>query len=281
VQEGSQGWGSVPLSTDTVAGGLDPLDPSSPGRELRLFPADASGVIDTTAHTLDRIPVVAARPPVPRRPSMPPWTPARPETLWAAPLLCPEDKALKLLRPPRRLARREELVWVRQGWLPVVTLRYDYTFVPGKRAPERFAHVVANFEPLGGDVIHIPGAGTPLQQAPEATASVRPELSAWAVRDQVLGAWARLLRAEGDADIVAQRSVLASYLVPADARTLDVRVDSTFLLPFYAALLARGPSRRLVVVEGLRGTVHAHLSTLFTRRGHQVASQLERARSIG
>lgn len=228
------------------------------------------------------------------------------EPWWAYPLGCDDaDAAAALLPDQGRLRRQtERIMWCRQGWLPVATIRYDFTYLAmltgrgeqfinrrlgqlpymqgrGRRVEERFARRRAAIELVHGYSIGVPPAAGNVVRVPFEQMNLRPRGDADRIVEMVEEAWdhyARLVQP------YAQRQAfqgLARYNVPAHAETLRVTATGTFLVPYYAALIAGPSGNRIAVVEGVTGKLDEHLSSHFTRHAPDLIDEIYAGRHVG
>ncbi len=203
------------------------------------------------------------------------------ETRWAAPVACTDDMAKRVLTPFRAgLRRPDRLIWISQGWLPVGSVRFDYTYL-GQRGPgpaeELWAHRRVAFELVSGTPIPLPQLGT-MAQVPRELVTVATRCTAEEVANAARHAWDYFcgLRHPGSSAWVRAR--LHSLGVPAQARTLRPCVEGTFLLPFFAALVD-GPAGSRVAAT-VDGRLHGALGALFTRLAPELLLELANGRPI-
>lgn len=200
-----------------------------------------------------------------------------------APIGCSDETACKALTPPRVGLRQIDLmVWVRQGWLPIASLTYDFTYVStrGRRSEELIAQRKAACELLSGRAIGIPGWRAPMVAVPPEHINMKARVRSVEIEGYVEGSWDRLCALRQPAAIAETQARLAEYGVPAQAQTLRVRIAGEFALPIFAALISGPSGNRISVVEGITGSPHPALSALLTRQGPHLLDQLYAGRRV-
>lgn len=203
--------------------------------------------------------------------------------MWGLPIGCSDDMAHQKLKPKRMgLRQHDQVLWVRQAWLPVASLKYDFSYIGnrGRRVEEEFGQTRVAIELVSRCVIAIPEASGAMLQVPPAALTIRPQWSSRTLAEQVTAEWVHFLELQQPA--AQQRSwyMLSSLGVPAGATRLRVTDEGTILLPFFAALLRTPTGNRVSVVEGVAGTPHAQLGSILTKEAPHLLDQLSAARPV-
>ncbi len=200
-----------------------------------------------------------------------------------APIGCSDEAAYKALTPPRLGLRQvDRIVWVRQCWLPVASITYDFTYLAtrGRRTEELFAQSHAACELLSGRAIGVPSWQAPMVTVPPEHLNLRARVQAVEVKGYVEGSWDRLCSLRQPAARAATQGLLAEYGVPSQARTLRVTIAGEFALPFFAALISGPGGNRVSAVEAVTGAPHPALSGVLTRRGPHLLDELFAGRPV-
>jgi hypothetical protein len=200
-----------------------------------------------------------------------------------APIGCSDEAATKALAPPRvGLRQVDRMMWIRQGWLPVASMAYDFTYLAtrGRRTEELFAQSHAACELLSGRAIGVPGWQAATVTVPPERINIKARVMAVEVKGYVDRSWDRLCSPGQPAARAETQHRLSEYGVPPQARTLRVTITGEFALPVFTALVAGPGGNRVTVVEGVTGRSHPALSSLFTRRGPHLLDELYAGRPV-
>lgn len=196
---------------------------------------------------------------------------------------CSDDIGYQRLVPRRGIFRdRERLEWVRQGWLPVAGLRYDFTYVNvrGRRTEELFGHTFSTFELLSGTPISLPPDANTVWLSPSQASVIRQRMTPTEVTRKLIQVWDWFCALRQTAAVERGRATLASWGVPPAARTLRVTATGAILLPYIAALLSAPTGNRVTAVEAVTGAPHSDLSALFTRSAPYLLDELYAGRPV-
>jgi hypothetical protein len=215
-----------------------------------------------------------------RRPALPaPPPPPR----WSLPIGCPDQTAYERLRPQRSGFRQiDQLGWVRQGWLPFASLRYDFSYLAqnGKRYEQHFAQTRARIELISCLAIFVPQPSGNTVPIPAQQNVIESEWTSADVASEVN----KLFGSYDAGQPAASRRnwpLLSGYGVPAAATTLRVIDEGTFLLPYFAALISSQAGNRIAVLEAVTGQLHPALSSIFTQYAPHLIDTLYAGRPIG
>jgi Protein of unknown function (DUF2510)/Restriction endonuclease len=205
------------------------------------------------------------------------------ELIWAFTPACDDATAVALLAPKRIGVRtKERLAWVREGWLPFVGLRIDYTFLQGKgrKARELPAHTTRTFEMMTGKPLRLPKASLPLRQMPVSALTIRHRHSAEELVEDIAYEWNHFLELRQTAAMQRAQAILTYYGVPPQALSISATVTHRLLLPFYVGLVEGAGGSRLGAVEGAGGTLHQPLEDIFTRLAPELLPELLSGRPV-
>jgi hypothetical protein len=217
------------------------------------------------------------------RPAEPLPTAAPPPPRWSFPIGCTDQTAYERLRPPRSGLRQvDQLVWIRQSWLPFASLRYDYSYVApsGRRYEEHFAHTRVAIELRSRRAIGIPAATGNMVPVPPEQVTIQPRWTSAELADEVRDLWIHSIELVQPAAIRRTWDRLSEYGVPSGAKNLRVTDEGTLLLPFFAALIRGAAGNRIAVAEGVTGQVHSVLSLAFTQDAPYLLDSLYSGRQV-
>jgi Protein of unknown function (DUF2510) len=216
--------------------------------------------------------------------------PEEPESLWwAIPIGCDDQTACDSLQPQQGWFQRpsEWILWVRQGWLPIATFRYDYTFVPvpwgdqfrnqrvqgvsyvpprGPRREHRIGQAAVAIEMVEGYAVGVPPSAEGMMRVPAWYMNLRPRYAVDDLSEMILKA--------------RHEIAITRYNEPPNTVNLHFTPTGTFLMPFFAALIATPNGYRIAVAEGIRGRLDQHLSAHFTRYAPGLLDDLYEGRPV-
>jgi hypothetical protein len=206
-----------------------------------------------------------------RRPAAPaePAEPAEPpKPRWSLPIGCTDQMAYERLRPRRSGLRPiDQLRWVRQGFLPFASLRYDFSYVAqsGRRYAQQFAQARVAIELATRQMIFIPQSNGDMILIPPEQNIIEPQWTSASLAAEVNKLWDDPFEAGRPAASRRTWSKLSQYGVPGGSTTLRVIDEGTFLLPYFAALVSGQAGNWFAVLEAVTGQVHPALSSVFTQ----------------
>lgn len=203
---------------------------------------------------------------------------------WAIPLGCDDATAYWTLMPRQGFFQRQQdqIMWVRQGWLPVATFRYEFTYVAvqgGWGHQFRFGEAAAAIEMTEGYAVGVPPSFANMIQVPAEWMNLRPRFGIDELGEMILGArhrhnpWFPANRAH---DVALHR-----FNVPPNVANLQISSTGTFLMPIFTALIAGPDGYRIAVVEGITGELDRHLSAHFTWHAPRLLDELYDGRPLG
>jgi hypothetical protein len=124
--------------------------------------------------------------------------PAKPKPpMWSLPIGCADQTARQRLRPRRSGLRQvDQLLWVRQGWLPFAGLRYDFSYLApnGRRYEQHFAQTRAAIDLVTRNAIFIPPSNSNAVLIPSRQEIIEPRWTSAELADAVNSLLDRLLR---------------------------------------------------------------------------------------
>ena len=196
---------------------------------------------------------------------------------------CSDAAASQALTPRRTgLRRPDQVVWIRQGWLPFASLIYDYTYMSVRRKKQQqlFAQRTASIELVSGSAIATPASSrTPPVSVDEI--KLLPRFQAEDLVEAIRQEWSHLTSLRQPAAIQRSSGIIRRYALPPDAVSLKVTLHWVYVLPFFAALISGSDGNRVEVVEGVTGAVHPRLSATFTHHAPEIIDQLHSGRPVG
>ncbi len=224
------------------------------------------------------------------------------EPWWALPLGCDDATACSRIMPEQGRFRRQtdQILWIRQGWLPVATVRYDYTYVsmvsgrgerfvnrqlqqrvpyiPARspRTEELFAQSSAAVEMVKGYAVGVPPSQAKMTQLPAEQVNLRPREGIDRLIEMIYDAYHSYSRPPHQG-----HHALTRYNLPGNARTLRVIETGKFVVPIFAALIAGPAGNRITVVEGVTGSLDPHLSSHLTRHAPDLLDEIYAGRQVG
>ncbi|MCL2394532.1 MAG: hypothetical protein FWC87_07565 [Acidimicrobiaceae bacterium] len=205
---------------------------------------------------------------------------------WAIPLGCDDETAYWSLTPHHGLFRREQIRWLSQGWLPVATFRYEFTYLAprgGWGDKFRFGASNAAIEMLEGYAIGVPPSPAEMIQVPAAWINLRPRYGVDELAEMIVRARQRSVSPYGWNRPQWDRRpdlTLHRFNVPAGVGNLKIIGTGTFLMPIYTALIAAADGNRIAVVEGITGRLDHHLSAHFTWHAPSLVDHLYDGRPV-
>jgi hypothetical protein len=215
------------------------------------------------------------------RPAKPP--PPPPAPMRSLPIGCPDQTAYQRLRPRRSGLRQvDQLLWVRQGWLPFASLRYDYSYVTpnGRRYEQHFAQTGAAIELVARNAISIPQSNANTVLIPAEQVTMEPHWTSAEIAHEINELWINSSEAGQPAATRRIWPSLSQYGVPGAATNLRAIDWGTFLLPYFAALISSQAGNRVAVLEAVNGQVHPALSLAFTLNAPYLLDSLYAGRPI-
>ncbi|HZQ87369.1 MAG TPA: DUF2510 domain-containing protein [Acidimicrobiales bacterium] len=178
----------------------------------------------------------------------------------------------------RGVVRRDAVAWIKQVWLPLWEMRIDYTVLEGSfRKTLQQRSVGLLFESIGGNLIN-----PPLPKAfpgPQWGNADEPRLEPWVkpdeIRSEILKTWNKYVTLKQQTAIDKYKARLASMGVPTIARGISVVRLQPIRLPIFIGLLQGASGRRMVVTEGLTGSLATTLTSVMTHRLSDIEEELE------
>jgi hypothetical protein len=213
-------------------------------------------------------------------------TPIPPEPTaprWSLPIGCTDQTAYQRLQPRRSgLRQPDQLRWVRQGWLPFASLRYDLSYLAPnrKRYEQHFAQVRVAIELHNRQAIFVPQWTSNLIPIPSQQKIIEPRWTSAELAEEINNLWIDSSEAGVPAASRRTASLLSEYGIPGGATTLRAIDEGTLLLPFFAALIVGQAGNRVVVLEAVTGEVHPALSSAFTQYAPYLIDTLYAGRPI-
>lgn len=228
-------------------------------------------------------------------------SPRSSEPWWAIPLGCDDATACESLLPrPGRLQRQpDRILWVSQGWLPIATFRYEFTYVAvqgwadhflnervrrrpygpplGPHTEHRVDQAGAAIEMVEGYAVGVPPSQVEMTQVSVEYMNLHPRFRVRELGGMIAGAWHEYNPYLWDPqhDVAVHR-----YNVPPNVVELAIISTGTFLMPIFAGFIATPNGNRIAVVEGITGSLDQHLSAHFTRHAPSLLDELYKGRPV-
>ncbi|HET6915034.1 MAG TPA: hypothetical protein VFH56_02985 [Acidimicrobiales bacterium] len=185
-------------------------------------------------------------------------------SVWAIPLRWDDGRAIELLNPHQRgFSAVGKLHWLRQGWLPVASLKHAFAFIDQDGNEVATESRVA-VELVTGQQIGVPPSERPLKLVPRTSCNILPRWSPDEIAAEIETDWMKLLSADTPEAIDGFKKNLAARGVPPFAETLTVAAESPFLMPVYIGLVDTAAGEEVQVIDGITINLHPHLSFLLT-----------------
>lgn len=202
---------------------------------------------------------------------------------WAIPLGCDDETACRSLMPRRGIFGRksEQVLWVSQGWLPIATFRYEFTYIAvngGWGDRFRFGASSAAIEMVEGYAVGVPPSPSRMIQVPAVWMNLRPRYGVDELDQMIVRTQQSYLPAfpwDRQRDVGLQR-----FNVPPCVANLQVIATGTFLMPIFTAVIAAPSGNRVAVAEGITGKLDHHLSAHFTWHAPGLIDQLYDGRPV-
>jgi hypothetical protein len=207
-------------------------------------------------------------------------------SLYGYPIGCTDEMACRALIPKRSGLRRvERIAWVRQGWLPCASVTYDYNYlsVPNRKGQRQnlFAQVTRALELVNGSSISVPPARGELATVDRSRINVSERFGAEELVGRIEADWGHLTSLHQPAAVQRHWARLSHFGVPKGVLSLRVKNEGLFVLPFFAGLIENPGGQRFAVADGVTGTLHAGLSSTFTRYAPELMREVYTGRAVG